>query len=270
MVLSYYIGNLAKLVITICQSSVCLAVGGIVPVSEYQSDAKEVLVAFIADSDLQAQELSELGLEDERLHRQYLDLFGVYRAVDIKYEQLPQSIVPVVRDIHRRGEAVGPVLLKLMEESENTLFEAGVLSSVDVFTEIDLDPFVLYARKALDERLDDLRVEVGECIAFLLVKHGDATDLVRLTDAVSKRPDLAYVVQGQLRKRGQKVVKGSIEDNETSFRGVDRVDLESDERHSGNQHRRRSNEGALWVVGGAGGLCFGVWWFLWRRRKTKT
>lgn len=147
--------------------------------------------------DLAFPNLAQWDVSDPRLKETY----ERYLAIDPEdFESWPRWALEIVEDWKRRGDSATPMLLRILEENINKLPGVNLLERVDSpVRKLDRDPFVSWARKAIDEKLEQL--DDGFCIALaeLLVHHGDANDLVRLVRIKVDKPKIRSSIDELLR-----------------------------------------------------------------------
>ncbi|RYZ91287.1 MAG: hypothetical protein EOP06_07030, partial [Proteobacteria bacterium] len=115
---------------------------------------------------LGAEDLEKMSLDEPLLKYAYARVFMDSMG---PFEQLEPPLDLVLADMRRRGEAVSPVLLKLIEENRETRIESSVLAKIDHLETVRLEPFLEYARKLLRERTQS---EVVAVASGLLARRG--------------------------------------------------------------------------------------------------
>jgi len=131
---------------------------------------------------LKAEDLAKMSLDDSVLKSAYANVFQ--RSMGA-FEQLAPPQELALADMRRRGEAVSPMLLKLIEENRETLIESSVLGDIENLGTVHLEPFLEYARKLLRERL---RSDVVAEASRLLARRGTKEDIELFEWVLTQRP----------------------------------------------------------------------------------
>ncbi len=104
---------------------------------------------------------------------------------------------PALADMRRRGESVTPMLLKLLEENQETGFETSLLGKIDQVGTIPIDPFMEYARNLLKNRTQTMSASAAGSAAELLSRYGSREDADLLRWVMKER---SYVADSVTRK----------------------------------------------------------------------
>jgi hypothetical protein len=120
---------------------------------------------------LGAEDLAKMSLEDPLLKWAYANVF--LRSMG-PFEQLEPPLDLVLADMRRRGEAVSPMLLKLISENQEHRIEFSILRKIEYLDTIHIEPFLAYSRKLLSDRVQSDGVAVA---SGLLARHGTKEDI---------------------------------------------------------------------------------------------
>ena len=131
---------------------------------------------------LRAEDLAKMTLDDPLLKWAYANVF--LRSMG-PFEQLAPPQELALADMRRRGEAVSPMLLKLIEENRETRIESSVLGKIEHLGTVRLEPFLEYARKLLRERT---RSDVVAVASGLLARRGTKEDIELFEWVLTQRP----------------------------------------------------------------------------------
>lgn len=131
---------------------------------------------------LNAEDLAKMALDNPLLKRSYANVFLDCMG---PFEQLEPQQELVLADMRRRGEAVSPMFLKLIEENRETRIESAVLGNIKNLGTVRLEPFLEYARKLLRERL---RSDVVAEASGLLAGCGTKRDIELFEWVLTQRP----------------------------------------------------------------------------------
>jgi len=131
---------------------------------------------------LRAEDLAKMTLDDPLLKWAYANVF--LRSMG-QFEQLAPPQELALADMRRRGEAVSPMLLKLIEENRETPIEHSVLGDIENLGTVHLEPFLEYARKLLRERT---RSDVVAEASRLLARRGTKEDAELFEWVLTQRP----------------------------------------------------------------------------------
>lgn len=144
---------------------------------------------------LGAEDLAKLSLEDPLLKYAYVCVFTrSYGA----FEQLDPFLELVLADMHRRGEEVSPVLLKLMADNYDNDIEFFILLRIGHLDTVRIEPFLEYARKLLRERAQTMTDYAASGALYILGRHGTKEDEALLEWVLKERPYVAHDVTSAL------------------------------------------------------------------------
>ena len=139
---------------------------------------------------------SKLSPEDPLLKRAYHFVF--LAAVAGNFHTIPTELHGALSDMRRRGDAITPMLLKLMNENQETGLEICVLVGISNVGNIDLEPYLHYARKLLRERTQSMSAGVAGTASILLASEGNKEDAALMKWVMESRPWLADSVTREL------------------------------------------------------------------------
>ena len=142
---------------------------------------------------LRAEDLAKMTLNDPLLKWAYAEVF--LRSMG-PFEQLAPPQKLALADIRRRGEAVSPMFLKLIEENRETRIESSVLGKIEHLGTVRLEPFLEYARKLLRERT---RSDVVAVASGLLARRGTKEDIELFEWVLTQRPFAVTDLTGNLK-----------------------------------------------------------------------
>ena len=134
---------------------------------------------------LNAEDFAIMSLDDPLLKYAYVQIFTTSSLGLVGKMTAQQELA--LADLRRRGESAGPMLLKLIEENQETQIESCILGLIDRLGTVRIDPFLEYARKILRERPQSENV-AGP--ANLLARHGTKED-IELLEWVQKQGPFA-------------------------------------------------------------------------------
>lgn len=134
---------------------------------------------------LGAEDLARMTLDDPVLKAAYVSvLMGSFEQMEP-----PQELA--LADMRRRGEAVSPMLLKLISENQENRIEFAILGKVEALDTVSIEPFLEYARKLLRERTKTMSGEAGGVACYTLSRHGTKDDVALLEWVIEERPYVA-------------------------------------------------------------------------------
>lgn len=142
---------------------------------------------------LGAEDLAKMNLDDPLLKWAYANVF--LRSMG-PFEQLESPLELVLADLRRRGEAVSPMLLKLIEENQETRIESSILAKIQHLETIRLEPFLDYARNLLRQRTQSDVVAVA---SGLLARRGTKEDIELFEWVLTQRPFAVTDLTGNLK-----------------------------------------------------------------------
>jgi hypothetical protein len=138
---------------------------------------------------------AKMSFDDIRLKNAYVSIFTSSLG---GFGNLRPEIVAALIDMRKRGDSVTPLLLKLMDENQETGFELSVLVAVPAVGTINLEPYLDYARKVLRERTQFMSAGLAGGAANLLAEHGTKEDAELMEWVMGQRPWLADSVTRKL------------------------------------------------------------------------
>ncbi|RYD47613.1 MAG: hypothetical protein EOP85_05145 [Verrucomicrobiaceae bacterium] len=148
---------------------------------------------------LGAGDLEKMSLDDPLLKYAYARVFMDSMG---PFEQLESPMELVLADMRRRGEAVSPMLLKLIEENRETRIESSILGKIDHLETVRLEPFLEYARKVLRERTQSDVVAVA---SGLLARRGTEEDMKLFEWVLTQQPFAITDLTGNLKILGDRL-----------------------------------------------------------------
>jgi hypothetical protein len=131
---------------------------------------------------LTAEDLAKMNLDNPLLKYSYALVFGSSIGA---FDQLDPQQELELADIRRRGEAVSPMLLKLIEENRETWIERSVLGKIEYLNTVRIEPFLEYSRRLLRERT---RSDVVGVASRLLAQHGTKEDIELFEWLLTQQP----------------------------------------------------------------------------------
>ncbi len=148
---------------------------------------------------LGAEDLAKMSLDDPLLKYAY---YEVLRNNIGDFNQMPQmapQLKRVLVDMRRRGEAVSPMLLKLVEENQESVIESAILAGIQYLDTVRIEPFLDYARRLLRERTKTMTVYSAPVASALLAQHGTKEDEALLEWVIAEWPFGASEVTDDLK-----------------------------------------------------------------------
>ena len=145
---------------------------------------------------LKSEDLARMTLEDPLLKWAYAEVF--LRSMG-RFEQLAPPQELALADMRRRGEAVSPMLLKLISENQENIIESAILVKIGFLDTVRVEPFLEYARKLLRERTQTMTGESAGVAAYILGRHGTHEDEALLEWVINERPYVAYTMDKELK-----------------------------------------------------------------------
>jgi hypothetical protein len=140
---------------------------------------------------LRAEDLVKMSLDDPLLKWAYACVF--LRSMG-PLEQLEPPQELALADMRRRGEAVSPMLLKLMSEHEENIIEDAILVKIAHLDTVRIEPFLEYARRLLRERTQTMTAYSAGSASSILGHHGTREDEALLEWVIKERPFVASVL----------------------------------------------------------------------------
>ena len=140
---------------------------------------------------LVAEDLAKMSLDDPLLKYSYYRVFSGSIGDFNQMKQMAPQLKLVLADMRRRGEAVSPMLLKLIEENQESVIESSILVGIQYLDTVRIEPFVDYARRLLRERTKTMTVQSALNASGLLARHGTKEDEALLEWVTAEWPFLA-------------------------------------------------------------------------------
>lgn len=137
-----------------------------------------------------AEKLGSMPLEDPLLRYAYMSIF--FRNLREPDTLAPEEAV-VLEDMRRRGDSIAPLLLELARQNQDSIFERALLGNIADVGNLDLDPYLEYARELLRDRTQTINYNLAMNASRLLENHGGKQDLALLEQVISER---SYVARG--------------------------------------------------------------------------
>lgn len=148
---------------------------------------------------LGAEDLAKMSLDDPLLKYSYYRVFGGSIGDFNQMKQMAPQLKLVLVDMRRRGEAVTPMLLKLIEENQESVIESAILTHIQYLDTVRIEPFVDYARRLLRERTKTMTVQSALNASGLLARHGTKEDEALLEWVITEWPFLTSEFTKDLR-----------------------------------------------------------------------
>jgi hypothetical protein len=133
---------------------------------------------------LTEEKLTKMSFGDPLLRYAYFIIFSRHLR---EPDTLNSEEVVVLKDMRRRGDLITPLLLELARQNQETIFESALLDKIAEVGNIDLNPYLEYARSLLQERTQTMNASLARCASMLLANHGSKQDLVLLEQVISER-----------------------------------------------------------------------------------
>src|SRR5262249_27399809 len=115
--------------------------------------------------------LGKLALNDPLLKLAYTQLFLT------RFGESPEWREAIARDLERRGNAAIPLLLQLFADDNQGDFRIALMRTIEQYPSIEISPFLSAARDTFQKEGLNLSVRTCYAMAWLLERHGDASDL---------------------------------------------------------------------------------------------
>jgi hypothetical protein len=147
-------------------------------------------------NNLNAEDLAKMSLDDPVLQCAYAEVFMQAWG---PFQNLEPSKELVLADMRRRGEAVSPMLLKLISENQETRIEDEILIKIGYLDTVRIDPFLEYARRLLRERTQTMTADSAGSAAYILGRFGMQEDEALLQWVLKERPYVAYTMNEALK-----------------------------------------------------------------------
>ncbi len=164
-----------------------------IPYRRYSKELLDVNRELLYDLDEAA--YARMSLENPLLKLAYRNVFT--RSMGV-LDQLQPAEAMALADMRSRGEAVSPMLLKLLEENQETGFETSLLGNIDQVKTVSIDLFIEYARNLLKNRTQTMNASLAGSAAILLSRHGSKDDVDLLKSVMEQRPYVADSVTREL------------------------------------------------------------------------
>jgi hypothetical protein len=148
---------------------------------------------------LKAEDLAKMSLDDPLLKYAYYRIFAGSIGDFNQMPQMAPQLKLVLADMRRRGEAVSPMLLKLIEENQESVIESAILGGVQYLDTVRIEPFLDYARRLLRERTKTMTIYSALDASGLLAQHGTKEDEALLEWVITEWPFVASSVSKDLR-----------------------------------------------------------------------
>jgi len=143
-----------------------------------------------------AEKLAKMSLDDPLLRHAYIYVF-LQNVRELDTLEPEQAVA--LEDMRRRRDSITPLLLELARQNQETGFEGALLDGIAEVGNIDLDPYLEYARKLLRERTQTMNYSLAQCASMLLANHGSKQDLALLEQVVAERPYVSRGVSEELK-----------------------------------------------------------------------
>lgn len=147
--------------------------------------------------------LAQMSLDDPLLRAAYAQIF-LLSGKPTDWELAVRS------DLLRRGNAATPVLLSLFEENPESEFRAELMGKIEIIPTVDLEPF-LNATRALFQK-EGLKLPPRTCyqMAWLLERHGTATDF-RILEQLRNHPvkEVGFVIKPNIERMTKRLAQES-------------------------------------------------------------
>lgn len=173
-----------------------------------------------------AERMAKMSSEDPLLRHAYIDIF--LRTIR-EPNTLEREETVVLEDMRRRGDSITPLLLELARENQDSIFESALLDQISEVENIDLEPYLQYARTLLRERTQTINYTLAECASLFLANHGSKQDLALLEQVIAERPYTARGVTKSL-----EVFKRRLERVKQASRPILRGEPSASEAATGN------------------------------------
>ena len=138
---------------------------------------------------------AKMSFDDIRLKNAYISILSCTLG---GFNNLEPEILAALNDMLKRGDSVTPLLLKLMNENQETGFELSVFITIPQIGTIKLEPYLEYARHVLRDRTSTMSAGLAGSAASLLATHGTKEDAELLKRVMETRPFVAYSISRKL------------------------------------------------------------------------
>ena len=136
---------------------------------------------------------AKLSIDDPLLKRAYHDVFNTAVAGNLNMT-LPE-LKAALSDMRRRGDTITPMLLKLMNENQETGLEVCVLVGISNVGTLNTEPYLEYARNILSKRTHTMSASLAGAASVLLSLEGTKEDAMLMDWVMEQRPWLAASVK---------------------------------------------------------------------------
>jgi hypothetical protein len=175
---------------------------------------------------MNAEKLAKMSLDDPLLRYAYIQVFLQNLREPDTLE--PEQVV-VLEDMRRRSDSITSLLLELARQNQETGFEQSLLYRITEVGNIDVAPYLEYARNLLRERTQTMNANLAESASLLLANHGSKQDLALLEQVISERP---YVARGVSEKL--KILNNRLERSKQATRPILRGESSPSEAATAN------------------------------------
>ena len=139
---------------------------------------------------------AKLTLDDSRLKRAYASVFEMAVGKKLLYGEPEWD--QALADMRKRGDSITPMLLKLMDENQETGVESSILVKISSVGTVNVEPYLEYARRVLRDRTQTMSATLAGCASNLLAEHGTEEDTKLLKWVMETRPYVADSVTREL------------------------------------------------------------------------
>ncbi len=146
-------------------------------------------------NNLRAEDLAKMSLDDPLLKWAYANVF----LRSWRFQQLEPPLELILADMRSRGEAVSPLLLKLMSQNQENRIEDAVLINIGYLDTVRIGPFLEYARRLLRERMKTMTAESAGAAAYTLARNGTREDEALLEQVIKERPYMTSTISTELK-----------------------------------------------------------------------
>lgn len=144
-----------------------------------------------------AEKLGSMPLEDPLLRHAYMSIF--FRDLRKPETQAPEVAV-ILEDMRRRGDSITPLLLELARQNQDSIFESALLGYIADVGNLDIDPYLEYARELLRDRTQTINHDLAISASRLLENHGGKQDLAPLEQVITERSYVARSVSESVKE----------------------------------------------------------------------
>lgn len=198
---------------------------------------------------LKMEDLAKMSLDDPLLKYAYMEVFT--RSMN-NLRQMEAQQELALADMRRRGEPVSPMLLKLLEENQETVIEPLVLWNIEHLGTVRLEPYLAYARKLLRERPNSTVVAHA---SGLLARQGTKEDIELLEWLLEQQPfaitdatDALKVLRERLNPP-QREIRPERRDKSSAAAEMTAGSADGAENHPQRESLKSSRK-RPWIIGG--------------------